>query len=181
MNPTVNAWTLRNVSCAIENQHVFSEASLAISRGQVMTVIGPSGAGKSSLLQMLAGFREPSQGTVERGFAESEVVMHPQEWDSFDGPNRVAKIQGIQPGESGCLLIDEPEKGIDSQSIMRIHEDFADKASRGSTIIVATHDHSWVKTHENTILLRNGTCELMPVSAVNFLEIQQETIEQLRR
>ena len=181
MNPTVNAWTLRNVSCAIENRHIFSEASFAIPRGQVTTVIGPSGAGKSSLLQMLAGFREPSQGTVERGFAESEVVMHSQVWDSFDGPDRATKIQEMQPGKSGCLLIDEPEKGIDSQSIVRIHEDFADKASRGSTIIVATHDHGWVKSHENTILLRNGTCELIPVAAVNFLEIQQETIEQLRR
>ena len=181
MNPTTNAWTLRNVSCAIENKHVFSGASFTVPRGQVMTVIGPSGAGKSSLLEVLAGFREPSQGTVERGFAENEVVMHSQVWDSFDGPDRVAKIKGIQPGESGCLLIDEPEKGMDSHSIMRIHEDFADKASRGSTIIVATHDHSWVKTHENTILLRNGTCKLMPVPAVSFLEIQQETIEQLRR
>ncbi len=146
-----------------------------------MTVIGSSGAGKSSLLEILAGFREQSQGTVDRGFAESEVVMHSQVWDSFDGPNRVTKIMGMQPGESGCLLIDEPEKRIDSHSITRIHEDFADKASRGSTIVVATHDHKWVKTHENTIVLRNGTCELIAVPAVNFLDIQQETIEQLRR
>lgn len=181
MNPTTDAWTLHNVSCTIANRHVFSGASFTIARGQVTTVIGPSGAGKSSLLEILVGFREPSRGSLDNGFAKGDVMMHPQVWESFNGLDRVAKIQGMQPGESGCLLIDEPEKGIDSQSIMRIHEDFANKASKGSTIIVATHDHRWVKTHENTIVLRNGTCKLIPVPAVNFLEIQQETIEQLRR
>ena len=38
--------------------------SLDIASGEMLTIVGPSGAGKSSLLRMIAGLDEPSQGHV---------------------------------------------------------------------------------------------------------------------
>jgi putative spermidine/putrescine transport system ATP-binding protein len=40
------------------------ELSLAVRRGEVLTLLGPSGCGKTTLLNMIAGFEEPSAGTI---------------------------------------------------------------------------------------------------------------------
>ncbi len=39
-------------------------ASLALSRGQFVCAIGPSGCGKTTLLNLMAGYFQPTQGTV---------------------------------------------------------------------------------------------------------------------
>ncbi len=41
-----------------------ADVSLDIDRGEFVTVIGPSGCGKTTLLNMLAGFEQPSAGRV---------------------------------------------------------------------------------------------------------------------
>jgi iron(III) transport system ATP-binding protein len=40
------------------------EVSLAVAEGQLLTLLGPSGCGKSTTLRMIAGFEEPSEGTI---------------------------------------------------------------------------------------------------------------------
>jgi ABC-type sugar transport system ATPase subunit len=49
--------------------------SLDIASGEMVTVVGPSGAGKSSLLRMIAGLDEPTQGHVLLG--EKRVLAIP--------------------------------------------------------------------------------------------------------
>src|SRR5258707_949394 len=38
--------------------------SLAVRRGEFVTLLGPSGSGKTTILMMLAGFVEPSAGEI---------------------------------------------------------------------------------------------------------------------
>ncbi|MFI5011407.1 MAG: ABC transporter ATP-binding protein [Hyphomicrobiales bacterium] len=45
-------------------------ASLSFERGDFICIVGPSGCGKTTLLQTLAGFLEPSSGTVSVGGAQ---------------------------------------------------------------------------------------------------------------
>jgi NitT/TauT family transport system ATP-binding protein len=45
--------------------HAVDEVDLAIREGEFVTVIGPSGCGKSTLLQIVAGFVQPTQGSIE--------------------------------------------------------------------------------------------------------------------
>ena len=44
--------------------HAIEDISLEIERGEFVTVIGPSGCGKTTLLNILAGFEQPSAGQV---------------------------------------------------------------------------------------------------------------------
>ncbi len=39
-------------------------ASFALERGRFLTILGPSGSGKTTVLRMIAGFLEPSAGTI---------------------------------------------------------------------------------------------------------------------
>jgi putative spermidine/putrescine transport system ATP-binding protein len=44
---------------------VLKNVSLQVETGDFLTVLGPSGAGKTTLLKMIAGFEEPTSGTIE--------------------------------------------------------------------------------------------------------------------
>ena len=40
------------------------QVSLVIDRGQFFSLLGPSGSGKTTILMMIAGFVEPTEGVV---------------------------------------------------------------------------------------------------------------------
>ena len=46
------------------NKTVVKDCSFTIERGKLTVMIGPSGCGKSTLIRLLAGFEQPSSGTV---------------------------------------------------------------------------------------------------------------------
>ena len=46
------------------NKEVVKDCSFTIERGKLTVMIGPSGCGKSTLIRLLAGFEQPSAGTV---------------------------------------------------------------------------------------------------------------------
>jgi NitT/TauT family transport system ATP-binding protein len=48
--------------------------TFAIQQGDLCVVVGPSGCGKSTLLSLIAGFAEPSEGTI---LLDGRVVEHP--------------------------------------------------------------------------------------------------------
>ena len=56
--------TATDVAITYAGNEVFTNVSMAIERGEVLTVVGPSGAGKTSFLRLLAAFRQPDAGTI---------------------------------------------------------------------------------------------------------------------
>jgi len=62
---------LRNVSKVYDGITVVDEISLSIKRGDFVTLLGPSGCGKTTILRMLAGFVEPTEGQI---FIEKEDI-----------------------------------------------------------------------------------------------------------
>ena len=46
-------------------KEVVKNCSFTIERGKLTVMIGPSGCGKSTLIRLLAGFEQPSEGTVK--------------------------------------------------------------------------------------------------------------------
>lgn len=63
--PLREALALEGVSLTYPSgQTVLHEVSLRIGRGETVALVGPSGSGKSSVINLLARFHPPSQGTV---------------------------------------------------------------------------------------------------------------------
>ena len=56
--------TLRGVTKRFGDFAAVSGMDLDIPRGQFFTMLGPSGCGKTTTLRMIAGFEEPTEGTV---------------------------------------------------------------------------------------------------------------------
>lgn len=55
---------LRNVSKRYKEHPVLEEFSLAVRRGEFLTLLGPSGSGKTTLLRLVAGFELPENGEI---------------------------------------------------------------------------------------------------------------------
>jgi len=97
----VRTLAAENVSMAFDGEQVFSEISLGVDAGEVLTVVGPSGAGKTTLLRLLAAFHPPDSGTVawqgtdlwslsgeERLARRRRIAMVFQEPSLFNAPVR---------------------------------------------------------------------------------------------
>jgi len=55
---------LKNVTKAFGDQVVLKSVNLDIFENEFVTLLGPSGCGKTTLLRIIGGFTEPSEGTV---------------------------------------------------------------------------------------------------------------------
>jgi len=75
--------TLRDVYLRYAGSPVLSGVSLAVARGEILSVLGPSGGGKTSLLRVVLGFLPPTGGTVllegEPVSRDGRVMRPPEE------------------------------------------------------------------------------------------------------
>ncbi len=55
---------IKNVSKSYSDKPVVKNISLSIRRGEFVTLLGPSGCGKTTTLRMIAGFEQPTSGTI---------------------------------------------------------------------------------------------------------------------
>jgi ABC-type Fe3+/spermidine/putrescine transport system ATPase subunit len=56
---------VRGLSFRFDRELVLSDLSLELHAGECLAVLGPSGCGKSTLLNCIAGFHQPTHGTIE--------------------------------------------------------------------------------------------------------------------
>ncbi len=65
---------LRNVSRTFGSVVAVDDFSLALEEGEFVSLLGPSGCGKTTTLRMIAGFLDPTRGTIEM---DGEVIASP--------------------------------------------------------------------------------------------------------
>src|SRR5262245_63625164 len=56
--------SVRNIRKAFANNTVVQDFNLDIGAGEFVSFLGPSGCGKTTVLRMVAGFEEPTAGTI---------------------------------------------------------------------------------------------------------------------
>ena len=64
---------VRDLTISYGQEPVLEGASLEVGHGEFVSLVGPSGSGKSSLLRAVIGLQQPLAGTVEAGYAPSEI------------------------------------------------------------------------------------------------------------
>lgn len=57
--------SLKNVNKFFQNNHVIKDLNLDINEGEFLTLLGPSGCGKTTILRMIAGFEDATNGIIE--------------------------------------------------------------------------------------------------------------------
>ncbi len=117
--------TLRDVSFAYVPGHpVLHSVDLTITTGESLGVIGPSGGGKTTLVQLLLGLRQPTEGRVLAGGTDLARVR-PSTW-----AERVALV----PQDNEIIY------GTVADNIRFFRERFSDAAVRAAAVRAHLHD-----------------------------------------
>jgi spermidine/putrescine transport system ATP-binding protein len=61
---TNNIIELRGVSKSIHGHDILQNLNLEIRNGEFLTLLGPSGCGKTTLLRLISGFEDPTEGQI---------------------------------------------------------------------------------------------------------------------
>lgn len=65
----------RGLACVRGGRLVFRDLNFEIAAGNLLVVEGPNGSGKTSLLRVLAGFIDPTEGSVSVRTGDGEIVV----------------------------------------------------------------------------------------------------------
>src|SRR5690348_13348039 len=61
---SANMVELRNINKQFGETKVVQDVSLNVKEGEFLTLLGPSGCGKTTTLRMIAGFEQPTSGSI---------------------------------------------------------------------------------------------------------------------
>lgn len=73
----MNNITIKQISHSYDTEKVLNQINLTIEEGEFFTLLGPSGCGKTTLLRILAGFIDPTEGSIFIG--EKDITKIPPE------------------------------------------------------------------------------------------------------
>ena len=59
--------TIEHLTKKYDGQHVLSDVSLQVHKGEVIVIVGPSGSGKSTLLRCINALEEIQSGEIRLG------------------------------------------------------------------------------------------------------------------
>ncbi|PMS23062.1 ABC transporter ATP-binding protein [Trinickia dabaoshanensis] len=142
---------LKGVDLTFPHKVCFRQFSTVVQWGQRIAIVGENGAGKSSLLRMLLGELQPSEGSVAIA-PDSKIGYVAQIQDEeggLSGGQRVNRALSRAIADApDLLLLDEPTNHLDAgnrRSLSRMLQNYY------GTIVMVTHDHE----------LMNQTCDLL--------------------
>lgn len=137
---------IKNLGHCLPHKECFTNFSTQIYYGNRIAIIGTNGAGKTSLLKILTGNIEPTNGSVHHSNDVTFGIV-PQIIDGLNNlsgaqrlNNEITKALSLHPN---VLLLDEPTNHLDlhnRKSLMRMLKSYL------GTLIVVSHDTEFL-TH----------------------------------
>lgn len=131
---------LKEVGLSFPKKTCFSGVSTSIYYGQKIALIGRNGCGKTTLLKMIQGLIEPSEGSImiPQNVTFGYVPQLIEEFESLSGGQRVNKaLTRALAVDPSILCLDEPTNNLDARNknalmllLCRYH----------GTLLVITHD-----------------------------------------
>ncbi|WP_018177994.1 ABC transporter ATP-binding protein/permease [Jongsikchunia kroppenstedtii] len=142
-----------------------------IAPGTLTVIAGPNGSGKSSLLLVLLGALEPDEGAVEIGGVGMPDVDRDAWWrrvgwlpqQATDPADRLSAGQRqraaldrvLSVPDADVLMLDEPAAHMDRTIAAGVLTELRERADRGDTVIVVSHDRDWIAAADRVIALES--------------------------
>ncbi|MHC4797977.1 MAG: ABC transporter ATP-binding protein [Planctomycetota bacterium] len=90
-----NILSIEELAVSIDEIHILREVTLAITRGEVVTLLGGNGSGKTVTLNTISGFFKPHSGAI--WFDGKEISGRPPHWIYRQGVVQVSQNRDLFP------------------------------------------------------------------------------------
>lgn len=147
--------------------HLPGRAALVVQRSAVadafpVTVRGAVGMGRWVRTGLFGRATAEDRRAVEQAMERMgilELANSPLGELSGGQRQRTLVAQGLAQ-DSGVLLLDEPDAGLDQSAVRLIDDVLRAEVRRGVTVLQSTHDAAWASTADCCILLADGRATL---------------------
>lgn len=174
--------SFHNVGLSFPQKVCFEGFTTQVQPGHRIAIIGQNGSGKSTMLKMLQGLVEASQGTLHLpdDVAFGYVPQVIDKIDSLSGGQRLneALTQALAL-DPNLLLLDEPTNHLDvrnRRSLMRMLQNYA------GTLIVVSHDVELLRKCVDTLWhIENGKIHIFSGTYDDYwreFSIKRASVEQ---
>lgn len=133
---------------------LFQDLNLSLETERV-ALIGRNGVGKSTLLEILAGLREPDKGEVIRRTEPYLVSQLQSPLAESHGELRRRRLQRALLSQADLLLLDEPTQDLDAIGVQWLRGGLA-RWPGGA--LVASHDPTLLEDFEHFFILSERGC-----------------------
>ena len=175
--------SVKNLKKSFGKNTVLKDISFDVNTGDIIAIVGPSGSGKSTLLRCLNMIETPSSGKIvfegtnlvdkktNLSLVREKIGMVFQQFNLFNhlsvldnlmlAPVKL-KVMGEGSAKRKAIMLlekigDEPTSALDPEMIGEVLDLIKMVASENKTMIIVSHEISFVKSIANRILfLENG-------------------------
>ena len=114
---------LKNISKNFEDQQVLKGIDLNIYENEFLTLLGPSGCGKTTLLRIIGGFEEPSNGQlIFDGKDISKVPPYKREVNTVFQKYALFPFLNVADNIAFCLNLKKMDKDVIEKKVSRMLE-----------------------------------------------------------
>jgi ATPase subunit of ABC transporter with duplicated ATPase domains len=153
---------------------LIDELKMSLSSEKV-AIVGRNGVGKSTLLQVLAGVRAPTSGTVHCRTTRAFVAQEPDLGRNLSqGECRKLSLLTAKNSGAGLLLLDEPTQDLDAGGRAWLGEWLR---RWPGALLVATHDEDLLTSFEHFFVIAESGCRYFAGSYARLQEWQARESE----